>query len=127
MVPLEELTLECLTERLVLGTAHGAQILALIKLSNMKHGAEGCEIVITDRIKTSRLETYQPLLLLLYFLENPKIMYCIDTGHLYPKDIRMKKGNRQVNFNKKKKKTIRTISAVIGKWIKTAILCLAVT
>lgn len=58
---------------LALGTAHRAQTLALIKLSNMKHSAEGYEIKIPDRIKTSRPGAYQPFLVLPYFSENPKL------------------------------------------------------
>lgn len=75
--PLDELTLDCLTERLVLllalGTAHRAQTLALIKLSNIKRSVERYEIEIPDRIKTSRPGAYQPLLRLPIFLENPKL------------------------------------------------------
>lgn len=56
--PLEELTLDYLIQRLVLllvlGTAHRAQTLALIKLSNTTRSSEGYEIEIPDRIKTIR-------------------------------------------------------------------------
>ncbi|EZA52177.1 hypothetical protein X777_08690 [Ooceraea biroi] len=91
--PLNELALDCLGERLVLllalGTAHRAQTLALIKLSNMKHNVEGYEVEISDRIKTSRPGAYQPLLILPYFSENPKLCiastldaYIQQTSHL---------------------------------------------
>lgn len=75
--PLNELSLETLTERLVLllalGTAHRVQTLASIKIANIKHNSEGYEIEIPDRIKTSRPGTYQPLLIVPKFTENPKL------------------------------------------------------
>ncbi|XP_071578071.1 uncharacterized protein [Temnothorax nylanderi] len=75
--PLDELSLDQLSERLVLllalGTAHRVQTLASIKLPNIKRNSEGYEIEIPDRIKTSRPGAYQPLLVLPFFPENPKL------------------------------------------------------
>lgn len=75
--PLESLDLTKLTYRLVmllaLSTAQRRQTLAAIKLSNIKRLSDRYEIEIADLMKTSRPGTYQPLLTLPIFRENPQL------------------------------------------------------
>jgi len=119
--PLEELTLDCLTERLALllalGTAHRTQTLALIKLSNMKRSREGYEIEISDRIKTSQPGAYQPLLVLPFFLENPKL--CIaSTVDAYIQKTLQVRGEIDNLFLTTRKPLRAASAATIGRWIK---------
>ncbi|XP_011859353.1 PREDICTED: uncharacterized protein LOC105556850 [Vollenhovia emeryi] len=121
--PLEELTLECLTQRLVLllalGTAHRAQTLASIKISNIKCDTQGYEIEIPDRIKTSRPGSYQPLLVLPVYRENPKL--CIaSTIDAYIKETAQLRGNIDDLFVTIKKPIRAASTATISRWIKAA-------
>jgi len=123
MVPLEELSLERLTERLVLllalGTAHRTQTLAAIKLSNVKRSPEGYEIEIPDRIKTSRPGTFQPLLVLPVLSENPKL--CIaSTLDAYIKTTAQWRGQFENLFLTIKKPFKAATPTTISRWIRTA-------
>ncbi|CAD6216738.1 GSCOCG00011356001-RA-CDS, partial [Cotesia congregata] len=75
--PLEDLTLKELTNKLVvllaLGTAHRSQTLALIKISNIIVLESKIEILIPDRIKTSRPGAPQPVLKLPFFHDRPEL------------------------------------------------------
>lgn len=77
LYPLEPLSIQQLSERLVtllaLGTAHRVQTFSLMRLDNISHSAQGFEIKISDIIKTSRPGAFQPLLLLPYFREQPRL------------------------------------------------------
>ncbi|XP_046468122.1 uncharacterized protein [Neodiprion pinetum] len=77
LYPLESLNNQQLSERLVtllaLGTAHRVQTFSLMRLDNISHSAQGFEIRISDIIKTSRPGAFQPLLLLPYFREQPRL------------------------------------------------------
>lgn len=112
-----------MTERLVLllalGTAHRAQTLALIKLSNMKHSAEGYEIEIPDRIKTSRPGAYQPFLVLPYFSENPKLCIASTLDTYIHKTSRLR-GEIDSLFLTIKKPIRAVSAATIERWIKAA-------
>lgn len=121
--PLNELTLDCLTERLVLllalGTANRAQTLASIKLSNIKRNSEGYEIEIRDRIKTSRPGACQPLLVLPVFSENPALCI-VSTIDEYLKATSHLRGDID-NLLLTIKKPIRAAApATISRWIRAA-------
>ncbi|XP_036150166.1 uncharacterized protein LOC105830632 [Monomorium pharaonis] len=122
--PLKELTLEYLTQRLVLllalGTAHRAQTLASIKLANIKRNTEEYEIEIPNRIKTSRPGSYQPLLVLPVYKENPKL--CIaSTIDAYIQKTAQLRGNIDDLFVTIKKPTRAASTATISRWIKAAL------
>lgn len=121
--PLEELILGHLTQRLALllalGTAHRAQTLASIKISNTKRNPEGYEIEIPDRVKTSRPGSYQPLLVLPVYRENPKL--CIaSTIDAYIQKTAQLRGNIDDLFVTIKKPIRAASTATISKWIKAA-------
>ena len=66
--PLEKLSLEQITKKLVvllaLGTVHRVQTLSLIKIENINITLEGVEIKILDHIKTSRIGATNPIFFL---------------------------------------------------------------
>ncbi|XP_077257548.1 uncharacterized protein LOC143894793 [Temnothorax americanus] len=121
--PLNELPLSRLTERLVLllalGTAHRAQTLASIKLSNIKRSSEGYEIEIPDRIKTSRPGAYQPLLVLPIFLENPKLCI-VSTIDAYIQATSKLRGEIDSVFLTIKKPFRAASTGTISRWIRAA-------
>lgn len=74
LYPLEELSLENLTLKLVtllaLISAHRMQTLSKIKLDNIIKTEEGIQIFIDEKIKTSGRNTPQPVLFLPFFRNN---------------------------------------------------------
>ncbi|EFN82661.1 hypothetical protein EAI_00066, partial [Harpegnathos saltator] len=75
--PLEKLSFIQLTEKtvalLALCTAHRAQTLASIKITNIYKTGNNIHIKIEDRIKTSGPGRFQPLLVLPEFKEKPSL------------------------------------------------------
>lgn len=75
--PNTNISLEKITKKLAIllaiCTAHRVQTLSLIEISNINCNDMGIEITITKLIKTSGPGRDQPLLLLPYFHDNPKI------------------------------------------------------
>jgi len=104
---------------LALGTAHRTQTLAAIKLSNVKRSPEGYEIEIPDRIKTSRPGTFQPLLVLPVFSENPKLCLA-STLDAYIKTTSQWRGQFENLFLTTKKPFKAATPTTISRWIRTA-------
>ena len=77
LFPLEGLSLSELTDKLVvllaLITAHRKQTISLIKINNIIKTDTGYEIEIPDRIKSTRVGAFQPLLILPMFSEKPEL------------------------------------------------------
>lgn len=73
----QKTSLDILTKKLAvllaLATAHRAQTLSLIDVRNIIFGPDSIEIKIPDRIKTSRRNTFQPILVLKFFSQKPNI------------------------------------------------------
>lgn len=93
LFPLESLKLPELTDKLLvllaLVTAHRKQTISFIKISNVTETKDGLEIKIPQKIKTSRPGSYQPLLVLPTFKDNPELCvvktlkrYCVVTKEL---------------------------------------------
>lgn len=80
--PLNSLPLSVLAEKtvmlLALSTAHRSQTLAKIELQNIVTTSDGVQIRITETIKTSGPGRAQPLLLLPFFKDNPRL--CVATA-----------------------------------------------
>ncbi|XP_044588713.1 uncharacterized protein LOC123267891 [Cotesia glomerata] len=122
--PLEDLTLKELTSKLVvllaLGTAHRSQTLALIKISNIIILERKIEILIPDRIKTSRPGAPQPVLRLPFFHDRPEL--CIaQTLNRYLSVTKNLRGNIDslfISFNKPQK---AVTSKTISRWIRSAL------
>lgn len=77
LYPNEKLTLKNMSIKLVtlltLITGQRLQTISLIKLENIKKLDIGFHIYITDRIKTSGINKFQPCLQVPFFLENPAL------------------------------------------------------
>lgn len=103
-----------------MGTAHGAQTLASIKLTNIYATPKGVEIKISDAIKTSRPGRFQPLLALPRFSEDPSlceasvVLKYIDVT----KSLRGDVGNLFITL-RKPHNAIR--SQTVSRWIKTVL------
>lgn len=77
LFPLDDLNLKCLTFKLctllALVSAHRMQTLAKIKLDDINPQHDRIEIFISDRLKTSGPRSRQPVLILPFFIENPRL------------------------------------------------------
>lgn len=75
--PHNELDLQKLSKKLItliaLITAHRVQTLSCIRISNILITKDQIEIMITDPIKTTSIGKKQPLLIIPFFSQNPKI------------------------------------------------------
>lgn len=73
----DSLSLEDLSKKLItllaIVTAHRVQTFSLIKVSNIKRLSNKMYIKITDLIKTSRVGSLQPHLVLPFFTDNPNV------------------------------------------------------
>lgn len=119
--PLESLSFEKLTEKLImllaLITAHRAQTFSLIKVKNIFIGDEKVEIEIPDRIKTSGPGRTQPLLILPYF--HDKLELCVATTlKFYLEKTKVFRNNIENLFLSIKKPVKPVKSQTISGWIK---------
>lgn len=125
MFPLETLTLEQLSHRLItllaLGTGHRVQTFSKICLNNITDSEDRIEIFIPDIIKTSRPNRPQPCLLLPFFKDNPKLCLCftlreyiLRTGSLRPD------GCNQLLITSKKPYRSAT-AQTLSRWIKSVL------
>lgn len=71
-ISLKLLSLKLVT-LLALTTGHRIQTLALIRLSNIIEDADGIQILIPDRIKTSAINRVQPCLQIPFYNNNPTV------------------------------------------------------
>lgn len=123
--PLEDLDLQALTEKtvtlLALCSAHRAQTLASIKISNIKTNSEnGLEIRVPDKIKTSGQGRFQPFITLPKYAQDARV--CVVTVILryieVTKEIRNKE-DRLFIATKKPHKAVTAQS--ISRWIKSVL------
>lgn len=123
--PLETLNLQQLSERLVtllaLGTAHRVQTFSLMKLDNISRSSEGFEIKISDIIKTSRPGAFQPLLLLPFYREKPKL--CIASTLLkYLEITKTLRGNTNNVLITSRKPYKPASTQTISRWIRSVLV-----
>lgn len=127
--PVESLDIRTLTKKLVvllaLGTGQRIQTLSLIKISNIKETEQGFEIRITDRIKTTRVGSKQPVLRLPNFLSNPKICIAKTLRQYLQMTSPLRNGEDSLflTLNKPHSKVNRD---TIARWIKTSLTELGV-
>lgn len=119
--PLETLSFRQLTEKtvtlLALGTAHRAQTLASILITNIHTTCTGLHITVDERIKTSGPGRFQPLLILPRFQENPSL--CVATVlRRYLEVTETLRGKEPHLFIATKKPFRRVGSQTLGRWIK---------
>lgn len=122
--PLEELSLEKLTKKLVmliaLITAHRVQTLASIKIQNICVYQTKIEIKIPDMIKTSEPGKFQPLLVLPFFKEKPELCVASTLKYYLQKTESLRHGENNL-FLAIKKPHKHVTSQTISKWIKTVL------
>lgn len=120
LFPLQTLKIPQLTYRLVmllaLVTAHRKQTLAVIKLQDIRETRDGFEVAISDRIKTTRPGTCQPLLLLPRFQERPEL--CVaSTLHHYLKATEAIRGDTQALILTTVKSYRAASKNTISRWL----------
>ncbi|CAD6227212.1 GSCOCG00006019001-RA-CDS [Cotesia congregata] len=123
------LSLKKLTEKLVvllaLGTAHRAQTLSLIKISNINTLETRIEIRISDRIKTSKKGKVQPVLKIPFFREKPEL--CIaNTLNRYLEVTKDKRNGNDSLFISYQSAFKEVKSETISRWIRSALVDLGV-
>lgn len=123
MWPNDSLDLESLSKKLctllALVTAHRVQTLSLIQLKNINI-IEDTEIVIKipDRIKTTRLNSTQPMLKLPFFNENPKICPARCLISYVRKTSTLRTSNQDKLFISVRKPHSNISSQRLSQWIK---------
>ncbi|CAD6227234.1 GSCOCG00006045001-RA-CDS [Cotesia congregata] len=127
--PLDSLSLKKLTEKLVvllaLGTAHRAQTLSLIKISNINTLETRIEIRISDRIKISKKGKVQPVLKIPFFREKPEL--CIaNTLNRYLEVTKDKRNGNDSLFISYQSPFKEVKSETISRWIRSALVDLGV-
>lgn len=119
--PLETLSFNQLTEKtvtlLALCTAHRAQTLASIKITNISKAGHNIHIKIDDKIKTSGPGRFQPLLVLPEFKDKPSL--CVVTAlNRYLQVTQNLRGQENSLFISIKKPHASVGSQTIARWIK---------
>lgn len=124
MFPNENITLECLSKKLIvllaLATGQRVQTLSLININNIEHKNHKIYIKIPEKIKTSSCNSLQPFLILPFFEANPGICPArtlLDYLKL-TKDLRFNNTYLFLSF----KKPHREVSTqTLSRWIKTTL------
>lgn len=119
--PLEEISLENLTKKLVtllaLVTAHRVQTLSKIMIDNISITASRISITITDLIKTSKIGSPQPLLILPFFNEKPEICPAKTLQYFLLKTEPLR-GNEKHLFISVKRPHGGVSSQTLSRWIR---------
>ncbi|CAD6228482.1 GSCOCG00012047001-RA-CDS, partial [Cotesia congregata] len=121
LYPLEKLTLQQLTKKLIillaLGTAHRVQTLSLISIDNIVQYKSNVQIKIPDIIKTSRPGASQPLLILPVFTDKPEL--CVANTLLnYIKRTKSLRSSEKRLFISIRKPHTAVSSQTLSRWIK---------
>lgn len=109
---------EIATTLLVLVTAHRLQTIALINIDDIAISSSGLQIKISDRIKTSKLGKNQPLLIIPFFRERPKLCVASIILH-YLKITKSFRAENKKLFLSSVKPHKPVSPQTIGHWIKT--------
>lgn len=121
--PNESLTLEALAKKtltlLALVTAHRVQTFSLIKLSNLAiDGSTEVTIKITDIIKTSKVNSHQPILKIPFFDQKPAICPARCLVEYVKRTKSLRKSNCDFLFISYKKPHNKMSSQRLSHWIK---------
>lgn len=122
LYPNDTISLEALSKKLVmllaLVTAHRAQTLSLIKLSNIEIYESRILIRIPDIIKTSNVNRSQPILVLPYFTEKPAICPAKTLNDYMRRTEILRTNESEVLFISYRKPHSRVTSQTLSRWIK---------
>nr|XP_049696458.1 uncharacterized protein LOC126054527 [Helicoverpa armigera] len=113
---LKNLSLKTIT-LLALASAQRMQTLSLIKFKNITFDSEKIIIKIDDLIKTSRPGIHQPLIVLPYIKENPKVCPAVTLKHYIDKTsfLRLQEEYIFISYQKPHK---RVCSQTLSHWVK---------
>lgn len=122
--PLNSLSLENLTKKFVtlmaLTTAHRVQTFSKINLDNINKFEDRIEIRISEKIKTSGPNKYQPILILPFFKDKEEL--CVASAALaYINATKNLRGNEKHLILTYKKPYHPASSQTISRWIKTVL------
>lgn len=123
--PNSTLSLEDLSKKLIsllaLVTAHRMQTLSKINVFNIEQHLNNIVIKIPDLIKTSRSGSFQPILTLPYFAQNPAICPC-KTLLDYIEKTKLLRGNRSNLFISFRKPHKAVGPQSLSRWIKSVLM-----
>lgn len=124
--PNEGLTLEKLSKKLItllaLSTAHRMQTFSKIKISNITFTDNQVLIKIDDLIKTSRIGSLQPILVLPFFTE--KIQICpVLTLKTYLDKTQNLRNNHDYLFTSIRRPHGPVTSQTLSRWVKDILRC----
>lgn len=116
VLTLEKLTLKLVT-LLALITAHRMQTLSLINVQNIEKSTDLIQIKIPDRIKTSKLNKTQPILIIPYFHQDKRICpaSALEDYLEKTKELRENETRLFISFKKPYKEVT---SQTLSRWIK---------
>ena len=123
--PLDSLDRRTVSMKLVLllalGTGQRLQTLAAMKIQNIEERTDRLEVKISDRLKTSRIGTNQPVLVLPHFKDKPEL--CISRTLLYYLKITkpLRDPKEKYVFISINKPHRRVSTDTIGRWLKAAL------
>lgn len=123
--PLESLSLEQLTQKLVsllaLTSAHRIQTISLIKIENITINSTNVEIKIPDRIKTSGRDKNQPCLIFPFFKEKPQLCVASLITYYIGKTKLLRPANENRLFITFKKPHRAASTQTLSRWIKNVL------
>lgn len=98
-------------------TGHRLQTIALIKLSNILENSKGIQILISDPIKTSKINKSQPCLYIPYYGENKNICVATTLIH-YRKETESLRQSEDYLFLTYKKPYKKASKQSLSRWVK---------
>lgn len=120
--PNQDLSLEKLTKKLctllVLITAQRLQTLTKIKMTNIKILNDIIKIYVPDKLKTSKLEKEQPLLLIPFFHKQPKLCVASLLQTYINKTNSIRSKSEETLILTYKKPHNAASSQTISRWVK---------
>lgn len=125
--PLDTLTLEQLTQKLAtllaLISAHRVQTLAAIRLKNIKTYTDHIAIYISEKIKTSKRNRLQPVILLPFWPSKPQLCGASTLQYYIEKTApcRTNLHSAEYLFLTYKKPFHKATTQSLSRWIKTAL------
>lgn len=114
-ITLKDLSLKTVT-LLALASAQRMQTLSLIKIKDIAYDSDKIIIKIEDLIKTSRPGAYQPLIMLPYIKENPKICPALTLEHYINTTVSLRQEDSLFLSYQKPHKKVG--SQTLSHWVK---------
>ena len=121
--PFESLNLQKLSEKLIilfaLGTGHRMQTFSLIGIDFIQFSDKGAEIRVDVLIKTSKVGTCQPCLILPFFNDKPEL--CLARTLQYYLRVTEKQRNTKKPFLETKKPHREVGSQTVSRWTRSVL------